>query len=1006
MSADQPQNVRHERGREMVEAFLHNRVEKADYRALACHAALPLVLTPELLKFLRHEFLPQVSWVAEVDLMLSDLCDEAAEDVYVMKRDARAYLIHQMRQTEALGEARIETVNRLLIERLDYLARNHPAILPHEWQTQRLSAMLYVTEQRDEAARALAEAIYLCLIGAGKAGATGTKASQEELARLTRLVREEAANLQDDYPDLVRLAQLTGKILADRSRRVIEQLRDSGELSQQFQLPGVDIELPLLEYVVAEAEPVVQSPDPVQPSGYKYSCYINYQGGSEFLNNFAPGFYDLLTRELAIGTDKPIFIASHEMEGGAGHSLTLAKAIYDSACYIVLWSPVNLGRDSLKRELELVRQLEERRSRLTGGSAKGRSLILPVVLRGPALMPRALRNIQFVDFSKIPITQRWFSTQAARSKIKSIVDFVIERCREAEQFPEAFGDWQDFALQVEAADLTHQAQEALNLGQYDEARTNMERALKIHRRRHDRDGVILALNDLGEISHFTGDFDRALRCYSEALIVARANDTRSHAAMLLDNLGLVYAATNQPEQALKSYRESLEIFSELNDRNGEAAVLGNLGLLLLEQGETEQAILLFERQLKLAEETRYEQRQGIALRNLGVAHGKLGHSQTTLAYYQRALAIFEGMADLANQADTLYQLCQELLNQGQREEAIAYAERALELHERIHTDQAQELRALLAELQVEPSSTVEISSNSILLSTFDFETVTLDIRGKVKDRRSLRARQFLEELAPGVTLEMVEVPGGKFRMGAPKSEAESDDDERPRREVKISPFFMGKFAITQAQWRVIAGWPKVERELRPKPSYFPEGKRRKQSDDERPVERVSWEDAVECCARLSQKTGRAYRLPTEAEWEYACRAGTTTPFAFGETITPEFVKYDGNYPYGKAPEGKYSQETVPAGSLGIANVFGLFDMHGNVWEWCSDWYSREYYAECQKLGIVTGPQGPETGASRILRGGSWSARSTDCRSALRFFYEPGGRLNVFGFRVVVSAKAQ
>src|SRR5262245_4491854 len=243
MNADQLTNERHARGREMVEEFLRRFAEKADYRALACHAALPLMLTPELLKYLRHEFLPHVSWVAEVDLLLSKLCDEAAEGVYVMKRDARAYLIRQMREDETLGEVRIEAVNRILIERLDYLARNHPAILPHEWQTQRLSAMLYVTGQRDEAARALAEAIYQCVTGgAGDKG--GAVVLQTELARLTRLVREEAANLRDDYPDLVRLAQLIGENLADRGRGIVEELRASGQLSQTFKLPGVTVEAP------------------------------------------------------------------------------------------------------------------------------------------------------------------------------------------------------------------------------------------------------------------------------------------------------------------------------------------------------------------------------------------------------------------------------------------------------------------------------------------------------------------------------------------------------------------------------------------------------------------------------------------------------------------------------------------------------------------------------------------------------------------------------------------
>src|SRR5262249_41460412 len=161
-----------------------------------------------------------------------------------------------------------------------------------------------------------------------------------------------------------------------------------------------------------------------------------------------------------------------------------------------------------------------------------------------------------------------------------------------------------------------------------------------------------------------------------------------------------------------------------------------------------------------------------------------------------------------------------------------------------------------------------------------------------KERRKLQARQFFEELAPGVTLSMVEIPGGQFMMGSPEDEAERRDNEEPQHRVAVSPFFIGKFAITLPQWRVVAGWRRIERELKPEPSFVPHDKRRTTADDERPVEQVSWEDALEFCARLSRKTGRSYRLPTEAEWEYACRARTTTPFAFGETITHEIVNYD------------------------------------------------------------------------------------------------------------------
>ena len=199
---------------------------------------------------------------------------------------------------------------------------------------------------------------------------------------------------------------------------------------------------------------------------------------------------------------------------------------------------------------------------------------------------------------------------------------------------------------------------------------------------------------------------------------------------------------------------------------------------------------------------------------------------------------------------------------------------------------------------------------------------------------------------------------------------------------------MGKYPVTQAQWKAIASLSKVERDLKPSPSRF--------KGDNRPVERVNWYEAVEFCARLSNLTGREYRLPSEAEWEYACRASTTTPFHFGETITDKLANYDASEIYADEPKGEDREETTPVGSF-PPNAFGLYDMHGNLWEWCADYWHDNY------KGAPRDGSAWETGGNkkwRVLRGGSWYYPPEICRSATRNITYPDNRHYNFGFRVV------
>ncbi|MEQ8963336.1 MAG: formylglycine-generating enzyme family protein [Coleofasciculus sp. C2-GNP5-27] len=281
------------------------------------------------------------------------------------------------------------------------------------------------------------------------------------------------------------------------------------------------------------------------------------------------------------------------------------------------------------------------------------------------------------------------------------------------------------------------------------------------------------------------------------------------------------------------------------------------------------------------------------------------------------------------------------------------------------------------------------------LQVFEFEVVTVDRKGTIIDKTQEQGQYFREDLGNGVTLDMVAIPGGSFLMGSPETEEGHRDSESPQHPVTVPSFFMGKYPVTQAQWQAVANLPQVDKELDPDPSNF------KGSD--RPVEQVSWYDCVEFCARLSQYTGRDYRLPSEAEWEYACRAGTTTPFHFGETITTDLANYDGNFTFGEGHQGEHLKKTTPVVSFQVANPFGLFDLHGNVWEWCADHWHGSYEGAPSDGQAWLLDKNENNNHSRLLRGGSWLSYPGICRCAYRDRSTPDYRNYYFGFRVVCGA---
>lgn len=239
---------------------------------------------------------------------------------------------------------------------------------------------------------------------------------------------------------------------------------------------------------------------------------------------------------------------------------------------------------------------------------------------------------------------------------------------------------------------------------------------------------------------------------------------------------------------------------------------------------------------------------------------------------------------------------------------------------------------------------------------------------------------YVENLGDGVMLTLMLIPGGEFMMGAPEGELDSNNDERPQRLVKVPPFLMGRYPVTQAQWRVVAGYDREGRELKPELSRF--------KGDDLPVERVNWHDATEFCQRLSTKTQKNYHLPSEAQWEYACRAETTTAYHFGDQITTELANYEGSV-----------RQTTAVGTY-PANRWGLFDMHGNVLEWCQDhWHSNYEGAPTDGSAWIEGGDSNR----RVRRGGSWLFNPRNCRSAYRNNNAPSNHNNNSGFRVVCLA---
>lgn len=267
------------------------------------------------------------------------------------------------------------------------------------------------------------------------------------------------------------------------------------------------------------------------------------------------------------------------------------------------------------------------------------------------------------------------------------------------------------------------------------------------------------------------------------------------------------------------------------------------------------------------------------------------------------------------------------------------------------------------------------------METIEFESPTVNAKGEIIARTKYSAEQFTEDLGNSISLELIVIPAGSFQMGSPRNTGNAD--EHPQHFVTIKSFMLGKYLITQGQWKAIMG--------KLPPCRF--------KGDELLVERVSWNDAQKFCERLSKQTGKNYHLPSETQWEYACRAGTTTPFSFGETLTSDLANYNGEHIFKEEPRGVYFHSTSAGGKY-PPNAFGVYDMHGNLMEWCADNWLDDYSVSPRDGNAYQIQNNPY----RVVRGGSWHDNPELCRSAARIRIAQSDAEEYVGLRVVCDTR--
>lgn len=280
-----------------------------------------------------------------------------------------------------------------------------------------------------------------------------------------------------------------------------------------------------------------------------------------------------------------------------------------------------------------------------------------------------------------------------------------------------------------------------------------------------------------------------------------------------------------------------------------------------------------------------------------------------------------------------------------------------------------------------------LQKKQIEVVTLDTENPTIQQLPTLTLRKETKEIHYVSlDLTQGIFLDMISIQGGKFKMGTPSHEQGRSKDETPEHEVNIADFFVSKYPITQSQYQAV---------MKENPSCF--------QGENNPVENVSWFDAQKFCQQLSQLTGQKYRLLSEAEWEYACRANSTTSFCYGTTITSELANYKASFGYGVGGSGKWRQETTEVGIF-PANNFGLYDVHGNVWEWCEDhWHENYLQAPSNGKPWLENSNSVDEELPRVIRGGSWDDTAYYCRSGVRLWALPSFKGGLIGFRIACDS---